>query len=311
MLGRGLAGIPQQPLRALRGLPRLLPHLDELPTTRSLPGASRLASASRRLLPRKPRTRDGGVLEGTDLHAPSTAINRRITPHRRVALSHHSLDEVKRIKNHFGCTVNDVVVAICAGALRSWMLELDELPDEPLVAMIPVSVRTPEEAGTYGNRVSAMLVEIPTDRDDPEQRLLGAHETLRTAKERHQAVPADVIQDANHIVPPALLVRAARVTTMAKARGAPVNTVISNVPGPREPLYLAGARLEALYPVSAIADGVGVNLTVMSYCGSLDFGIVADRDIVADAWPLAEALREAQDELLALVDGGREAGPDA
>jgi hypothetical protein len=88
---------------------------------------------------------------------------------------------------------------------------------------------------------------------------------------------------------------------MAKARGAPVNTVISNVPGPREPLYLAGARIEAIHPVSAIADGVGLNLTVMSYCGGLDFGVVVDRDIVDDPWPLADALREAQRELLALV----------
>ena len=174
------------------------------------------------------------MLEGRRLHAPRTMLNRPISPHRRLALSSQSLDEVKRIKNHFGVTVNDVVVAICAGALREWLTDLGELPDEPLVAMIPVSVRTAEEAGTFGNRVSTMLVTIPTDEPDRERRLRTAHETLSSAKERHKALPATVLQDANHVIPPALLARAARVTTIVAARHpseAPVNTVISNVPG--------------------------------------------------------------------------------
>jgi diacylglycerol O-acyltransferase / wax synthase len=211
---------------------------------------------------------------------------------------------VKRIKNHFGVTVNDVVVAICAGGLREWLSDLDELPGEPLVAMIPVSVRTPAEAGTFGNRVSTMLVTIPTDDPDGESRLRKANETLRSAKERHKALPATVLQDANHVIPPALLARAARVTTGVAARHpseAPVNTVISNVPGSPVPQYLAGARMEALYPVSAIMDGIGLNLTVMSYDGALNFGLVADRELVADPWPRAEALQRAQSELLALV----------
>ena len=113
---------------------------------------------------------------------------------------------------------------------------------------------------------------------------------MRSAKERHKAVPASVLQDANKVIPPALFARAARVTTSVAARHpseAPVNTVISNVPGSPMPLYLAGARLEALYPVSAIMHGVGLNITVMSYLGGLNFGVVADRDMVDDPWPLA------------------------
>jgi WS/DGAT/MGAT family acyltransferase len=304
MLGRGLAGVPRQPVRAIRGLPRALPHLDQNPMLRHIPGVDTVSAVSRRVLRHRPRTKDGGVLEGRSLHAPRTFLNDSISPHRRLALSRQSLDEVKRIKNHFGVTVNDVVVAICAGALREWLDELGELPDVPLVAMIPVSVRTAAEAGTFGNRVSTMLVTIPTDESDCESRLNHAHRTLDSAKERHEALPVTVLQDANHVIPPALLARAARVTTGVAARHpseAPVNTVISNVPGSPIPLYLAGARMESLYPVSAIMDGVGLNLTVMSYDGVLNFGIVADRELVADPWPLAGALGRAQADLLDLL----------
>lgn len=304
MLGRGLAGVPRQPIRALKGLPRALPHLDQNPMLRHIPGVEALAGVSRRALRRRPRRSDGGVLEGKGLHAPRTFMNGPISPHRRIALTRQSLDEVKLIKNHFGCTVNDVVVTICAAGLRSWLEGLDELPSEPLVAMIPVSVRTAGEAGTFGNRVSTMLVPIPTDEPDPTDRLRAAHESLTSAKEDHQALPVTVLQDANHVIPPALLARAARVTTTVAARHpseAPVNTVISNVPGPPVELFMAGARMEELYPISAIMDGVGLNLTVMSYDGSLNFGVVADRELVADPWPLADALRDAQAELLDLI----------
>jgi diacylglycerol O-acyltransferase / wax synthase len=304
MLARGVAGLPMQPLRSLRSLPKALPHLDQVPTMRSLPGVGKLAAVSRRTARAIPRTRDGGVLEGRRLRAPITSVNRHVGPHRRVALSQQSLADVKAIKDHFGVTVNDVVVAICAGALRSWLDARGELPTEPLLAMIPVSVRTPEQRGTFGNRVATMLSPIPTDVADPEQRLRAAHESMRSAKERHKAVPANVLQDANAVVPAALFARAARVTTSVAARHpseAMVNTVISNVPGSPTPLYLAGARLEALYPVSAIMHGIGLNITVMSYCGQLCFGVVVDRDLVDDAWPLADELRRAQEELLALV----------
>jgi WS/DGAT/MGAT family acyltransferase len=245
------------------------------------------------------------VLEGRRLHAPRTSLNQPIGPHRRVALSSRPLEEVKQVKNHFGVTVNDVVIAICAGALREWLADRGELPDEPLLAMIPVSVRTEAERGTFGNRVATMLTPIPTHIADPRERLAAAHEAMRSAKERHRAVPATALQDANEVIPPALFARAARVTTTVAARHsseAPVNTVISNVPGPAVPLYLAGARLETLYPISAIMHGVGLNITVMSYCGGLNYGIVVDRDMVDDAQPLTEALERAQAELVALVN---------
>ena len=303
MLARGVAGIPGQRLRSLRGMPRALPHLDQNPTIRSLPGISTIAAFSRRASRLAARTADGGVLEGQRLRAPRTSLNGRIGPHRRVALTQRSLDEVKQIKNHFGVTVNDVVVGICAGALRSWLQNRGELPDTPLLAMIPVSVRTEAQRGTYGNRVSTMLTPIPTDVDDPAERLAATHENLRSAKERHRAIPATVLQDASDFIPPAVFARAARVTTRVAARlpGPPVNVVISNVPGSPTPLYLAGARLDAIYPLSAVAHGTGLNITVMSHAGGLNYGIVADRDAVDDAWPLATAIDDAHAELLKLA----------
>jgi diacylglycerol O-acyltransferase len=304
MLARGLAGIPRQRVRSLRGLPRALPHLDQNPTMRTLPGISTVAALGRRASRLRPRTSDGGVVEGQGLHAPRTSLNGPIGPHRRVAFTQQSLGEVKEIKNHFGVTVNDVVVAICAGALRTWLQDRGELPDKPLLAMIPVSLRTEAQRGTYGNRITTMLTPVPTDVGDPAERLAATHEALRSAKDRHRAVPATVLQDTNDFIPPAVFARAARVTSRVAARlpgQAPVNVVISNVPGSPEPLFLAGARLEAIYPVSAIAHGVGLNITVMGHAGGLNYGIVADRDAVEDAMPLATAIDHAHAELLARV----------
>lgn len=234
LLGRGLLGLPRQPIRALSSLPRALPHLDTVPTIRSVPGVGLLARSGRRIRRALPRAPDGGILEGSRLNAPRTRLNGPIGQHRRTAFTRLSLEDVKRVKNAYGVTVNDVVVTICAGALRAWLAGRDDLPERPLVAMVPMSVRTDEQIGTFGNRVSTMLVEIPTDLADAEERLLRAHETLRSAKERHRAVPATVLQDANHFIPPALFGRAARVTSLVATRHpseAVVNTVISNVPG--------------------------------------------------------------------------------
>jgi WS/DGAT/MGAT family acyltransferase len=196
-------------------------------------------------------------------------------------------------------TVNDVVVSICAGAVRRWLIEHDELPDGPLVAQIPVSVRTGDQVGTYGNRILLMSVPFHTDIADPVERLQATHDSLADMKERHKALPAELLQDANHFIPPAVFHRAARLTfRLSTGVGRPSwNLVVSNVPGPQFPLYMAGAKLVANYPVSVITDGMGLNITVMSYCGQMDFGIVADRDQMPDLWKLMDWLRESLDEL--------------
>jgi hypothetical protein len=147
-----------------------------------------------------------------------------------------------------------------------------------------------------------MIVPIATDEPDPLRRLERTHELLLAAKERHGALPASLLTDATAFIPPAVAALAARTTMEILGRTRPpLNLVISNVPGARSPLYLAGARLEANYPVSVVVDGVGLNITVMSYLDQLDFGIVADRDQVDDAWSLLEGLRYALDELTEAV----------
>ena len=206
------------------------------------------------------------------------------------------------------------MVALCATAVRDWLLDRDELPEEPLVAMIPVSVRTEEETGTFGNRISTMIVPIPTNVKDPRERLHARPRVPAGAKERHQALPADLLTDATSFIPPAVAARAARTTMDILGRTRPpLNLVISNVPGPRDPLYCAGAQLQANFPVSVVIDGVGLNMTVMSYRDHVDFGIIADRDQVDDAWALmdgtARRARRARDRDLRQAGGGRERPP--
>jgi len=311
MLVRGALGLPRQPLRALRAIPSALPNLTELPGANAFPGGPLVSGAlsrARRLLGRE---EDDGVLEVSTARPPRTSFNGPVSPHRRFAFGSLSLDTVKALKNELEITVNDVVVALAATAVRDWLLARDELPDDPLVALVPVSVRREEERGTFGNRISAMIVPIPTNEPDPRRRLLRTHELLKSAKERHNALPAQLLTDATAFIPPAVAALAARtaVGVMSRTRP-PLNLVISNVPGPREPLYCAGAQLEGHYPVSVVMDGVGLNITVMSYRDHLDFGIIADREQVDDVWNLMDGTGRALEELESVICG-REAAPVA
>src|SRR4051812_26111170 len=203
MLGLGLLGVPRYPVRMLRALPKAIPNLEDTPFG-TLPGAgtvSRLASLVRR---------DG--VQRPDLAAPKTIFSGRISPHRRFVFGQLPLDAFKRAKNSYGATVNDVVVSVCAGAVRRWLIAHDDLPDTPLVAQVPVSVRTGEQLGTYGNRILLMAAPLFTDEPDAVQRLLQTHEALSDMKERHKALPAELLQDANDFIPPAVFSRAARLT---------------------------------------------------------------------------------------------------
>ena len=293
MLGRGLLGVPRYPVRMLRALPRAIPNIEDTPFG-VLPGArtlGRVAALARR--------RDDGP-KPPGLVAPKTRFSGRITPHRRFVFGQLPLADFKAAKNAHGATVNDVVVSVCAGAVRRWLIEHDDLPDTPLVAQVPVSVRTDEQVGSFGNRILLMAAPLFTDEPDPVERLRKTHEALAEMKERHRALPAELLQDANHFIPPAVFARAARLTFgfSTSRPGRPTwNLVISNVPGPQFPLYMAGARLEANYPVSVITDGMGLNITVMSYMGHMDVGIVADRDQMPDLWRLIEWLHEELEEL--------------
>jgi WS/DGAT/MGAT family acyltransferase len=248
---------------------------------------------------------DSNVLGPPAVNVPRTRFNGKITRHRRFSFGSLPLDRIKAIKNEAGVTVNDVVVTVCATAVREWLLARDELPEQPLVSMVPVSVRTPEEVGTFGNKVGAMIVPIPTDVTDARERLMTAHETLQVAKTRHKAVPATLMQDMTQFIPPAVHARASRLTMELSANVGrpPLNLVISNVPGPPMPLYMAGAQLHAHFPVSVITDGVGLNITCMSYQDHVDFGVVVDREMADDAWEFMDRLRDALHDLDRVICG--------
>ncbi|MEA2367935.1 MAG: diacylglycerol O-acyltransferase / wax synthase, partial [Thermoleophilaceae bacterium] len=304
MLVRGALGLPRQPLRALRAIPRALPNLTDLPGANAIPGGPALSGVLTRVRRALGSDEDDGVLEVSTARPPRTSFNGPVSPHRRFAFGSLSLDSVKALKNELGITVNDVVVALAATAVRDWLKERGELPDDPLVAMVPVSVRSEEERRTFGNRISAMIVPIATNEPDPRRRLLRTHELLKSAKARHNAVPAELLTNATAFIPPAVAALAARtaVGIMSRTRP-PLNLVISNVPGPREPLYCAGALLEGHFPVSVVMDGVGLNITVMSYRDHIDFGIVADREQVDDVWSLMDGAARALEELESVICG--------
>jgi WS/DGAT/MGAT family acyltransferase len=241
--------------------------------------------------------------------APRTPWNRAITPHRRFAFTTVSLEEAKRIRRAFGCTFNDVVMALCAGTLRKYLLKHSCLPDEPLIAGVPVSIRAGDEDDVYQNRVSFLLSTLATDQPDPLKRLRTISRAMTSAKEMASAMPAQALQDYTRFAPPAIAARAMRLASQLRIldrMNPPFNLIISNVPGPSEPLYSAGARLEHFYPVSAIADGQGLNMTVQSYNGNLDFGFISCRELVPDLWAMVDLLQESMQEL---VDGAEPPKP--
>jgi WS/DGAT/MGAT family acyltransferase len=232
--------------------------------------------------------------------APRTSLNTVITPHRRFAFAQVGLDEVKEVKNALGGTVNDVVLAMCSGALRKYFDEKGEDLESSLVGMVPVSVRADDEIGAMGNRVSSMLVSLASDIDDPVERLHAITDGTKNAKDQEKAIGADTLSNWAEFAAPAVAARAARLYSRYKLaeRHRPLfNVTISNVPGPNFPLYSAGSRMVAMYPMGPIFDGGGLNITVMSYMGTMFFGLVACRETVADVWGLAGNISLALDEL--------------
>jgi diacylglycerol O-acyltransferase / wax synthase len=291
LLARSALSLARQPIQAIRVATDLAHSIPLLANAIGPIVAQRLTGKD-----------DADLLSQSGLRAPLTPFNARLSPHRRWAFTDLPLAQVKKLRgssDQAGLTVNDVVLALCAGALRRWLQLHDALPAAPLVAAVPVSVRTKDEQGTYGNRVSMMLAALPTNLSDPSDRLGAVHEAMLAAKEQHGAIPASLLADVSQLVKPALANPAWRLSAWLRLveRASPFNLVISNVPGPRRPLYLAGAAVFAYYPVSALVDGQGLNITVMSYRGSLYFGLIACRALVPDLDVMAGYLRDELDAL--------------
>jgi diacylglycerol O-acyltransferase / wax synthase len=238
----------------------------------------------------------------TPLTAPRTSFNGSITPHRKVAFARIALDDIKAVKNAFGTTVNDVVLAVVSGALRRYLLSRGELPDKSLIACVPISVRDDEGAGPVegSNQVSAMFTSLATQVDDPVERLHAIREVTKGAKEEHKAIGADLLMGLTEFAAPRLWALGADMySRMRLAERHPVihNLVVSNVPGPPFPLYFAGARLVAMSPMGPVFHGAGLNITVLSYMDSVDFGFMACRESVPGLWDVASAVSESVEEL--------------
>ena len=281
LLGYAASSLARQPARVAKALAR---------TARAGVEVRRMGQSSQ-----------APVLPPAPFQAPHTSFNTSLTPRRSYAFTTLDLPTVKAVKNAIGCTVNDVVLALCGGALQRYLADCGEVVDSSLVAMVPMSVRTENDEGGQGNKVTSMLCTLATDVDDPVDRLKVIHECMAEAKEQQKAIGADTLQEWAEFAAPAVLGRAVRLYSRMKIadRMRPLfNVTISNVPGPPFPLYSAGARLVANYPVGPIIDGTGLNMTVMSYLDQLDFGLLACPDVLDDVWAVADHLHDSLDELV-------------
>jgi diacylglycerol O-acyltransferase len=230
--------------------------------------------------------------------APRSPFNVRIGPHRRFELARLDLAPVKAIKRGTNATVNDVVLTVVAGGLRHFLLARGEPVDDLMLrVMVPVSVRDESERMLLGNRVSAMLAELPIGIDDPRARLEFVHEQMSGLKESQQALGAEVLVNVTNYLPPTLLSLAARLV----ARQRMVNLTVTNVPGPQFPLYCMGARMIEAFPYVGPIDNMALIVGILSYDGRLCFGLSADRDAIPDLAVLAEGIEKGMAELGSVV----------
>lgn len=229
--------------------------------------------------------------------APTTLFNAPVTAHRIFDGANIPLEQIKKMKNLANTTVNNVVLAICAGALRRYLKDKNNLPKKPLVAMAPVSVRSEEDKGSMGNKVSAMLVSLATNEDDPFKRLMLIHESATSSKVYSKAIGADKIMD---LVPSELAALAARLYTRSKVVEyiRPIyNLVITNVPGPPVPLYMGGAKLLNHYGTAPLVDGAGLLMVVFSYAGNITISATSCRELMPDLDRFIENIYESAEEL--------------
>jgi WS/DGAT/MGAT family acyltransferase len=251
--------------------------------------------------PRRAATaaRDGlvgvGALAWAGLNpAPETRLNVRIGPHRQYKWVDADLAQFKAIKNALGGTINDVVLSAVTLALGRYLRRHgDDTRGLVLKAMVPVSVRADIERGALGNRVAAMWAPLPVGIEDPGGVFAEVHQAMQELKASGQAVGAQVLTSLTGFAPPTLMSQAARLQSRQRF----FNLVVTNVPGPQFKLYLLGRELLAMYPVVPLAEGQALGIAIMSYAGSLGFGLLSDGDALTDLDDLAEDLREAIDEL--------------
>lgn len=240
------------------------------------------------------------------LHTPRSSFNTSLTANRSFATASLSLDDAREIRAARGVTVNDVVLAIVGGALRTYLLERDELPVRPLVAAVPVASDT-DVSRLEGNRVSNLFTSLATDEPDPLRRLDAIHAVMSEAKTLQQIMGFETLGEWIEYTPPgpyAWFTRHYSGLHLADRHPPPINVIVSNVPGPTETLHAAGASLQEIYSVGPILEGIGLNVTVWSYRDRLFVGVLACRDTMPEPHRITEAMAEGLDELLVAVRSG-------
>ncbi len=282
----------------VRMLAGAVPSLATLPlrTARTL---GRTATSAWNLA-RRPRA-EGEAPSAMPFRSPHTSLNQPVTSRRSVAFTDLPLADVKGVSHAFSATVNDVVLAVCAGALRRYLAGRDELPDAPLVAAVPVSVRIEDAVASFGNMVSGWFANLATDVADPVERLLAIRDAAQAAKRLYESGAEDVVMDWADLPIPALWAAGVRLYVWSRLseRLPPIfNVLISNVPGPPMSLYAGEARVIAVYPFGPVLDAIGLNITVLSYGDSMAFGIMTCPQLVSDVWSLVSGIHESLAELV-------------
>jgi WS/DGAT/MGAT family acyltransferase len=292
-------------------VPERDPSLIELglrTTANNIRSPFRIAGALRRSAPGLARLFRGRPEDEVENSAPvpRTRFNAAVSPHRVVEGRAFSLQDIRDIRKRVpGATVNDVILTVCSGAMRKYLLFHGELPKETLSAMAPISVRTEEERGTAGNRISMMSVTLHSDVADPLTRLRRVYHTTQESKATAAAVGARTMTDVTQFMPGMLAGLAARAYSrlgLANRIRPFLNTVITNVPGPQVPLYFTGAKMVALYGMGPVADGMGLIHAVFSYSGRISISVTACREQMPDPGFYVECLQDSFDELYSAAE---------
>jgi WS/DGAT/MGAT family acyltransferase len=239
--------------------------------------------------------------------APETPLNVEIGPHRRFAVVRNSLADFRAVKDAFGTTVNDVVLAVVAGALRDWLHSRGMRTEGlELRALVPVSIRTADEQGQLGNRLAAMRGPLPVYIDDPVARLDAVRDAMNGLKESKQAVGAEVLASVQSFAPPTILAQASRLNFSTRL----FNMIVTNVPGPQLPLYVCGREMLDVFPVAFLPKRHGLAVAIMSYNGAVNFGLLGDLDALPDVEVIADGVRRHLGELVRLAGGQRAETPE-
>jgi WS/DGAT/MGAT family acyltransferase len=248
------------------------------------------------------------------IRAPRTQFNVAVTNQRSYAARSLPLAELKAIATATGASLNDIVLGICAGALRRYLLEYNALPQKPLVAAVPMSLREAGNTAACGNQVTMMLVSLATDIEDPITRLKAIHDSANVGKKFTGCIKAAIPTDYPSFGAPWFMSGLASLygrTRLADRLPPIANVAVSNVPGPQVPLYFAGARLAEWFPVSIPGHGIALNITVQSYNGAVEFGLTACRRAVPDVADLGEYVVKEHRKLMALMVQAGMPAPDA